>query len=156
MCSSAARKLTPDSALISEVLRLVQETFAYMAPRINPPSSMYRLTERDIVQACTEGDVWIIGDKPEACVFLKPKGAYLYLGKLAVSPRMRGTGLARRLIEIAQQRAQELGLSGLELETRVELTENHATFQHLGFTKQGEGAHAGFDRPTYIIMRKAL
>ncbi|SLN34598.1 hypothetical protein ROH8110_01726 [Roseovarius halotolerans] len=49
-----------------------------------------------------------------------------------------------------------MGLSGLELETRIELTENHETFRRLGFVKSGEGAHKGFERSTYIIMRKNI
>ena len=44
----------------------------------------------------------------------------------------------------------------LELETRVELTENHRTFESLGFNKVAEHAHEGYDHPTYIRMRKSL
>ena len=53
-------------------------------------------------------------------------------------------------------RAQFLGHSEIVLETRIELTENHATFAHMGFVKTREGAHDGYDHPTYIEMRKAL
>ena len=44
----------------------------------------------------------------------------------------------------------------LELETRIELTENHETFAALGFVKVSEGAHPGYDRTTFITMRKTL
>ena len=41
----------------------------------------------------------------------------------------------------------------LELSTRIELVENHATFARMGFAKTAETAHEGFDRPTSIVMR---
>ena len=105
---------------------------------------------------CISGEVWAIGEPPYACIFLKEKDDNLYIGKLAVDDGMRGSGHARRLIELAQERALSKGLSALELETRVELLENHETFRRLGFTKIDEGMHDGFDKPTYIIMRKKI
>lgn len=44
----------------------------------------------------------------------------------------------------------------LELETRIELLENHATFAALGFVRVTESAHPGFSRPTSITMRKPV
>ena len=44
----------------------------------------------------------------------------------------------------------------LELQTRIELTENHATFGALGFKKIAETAHPGYSRPTSITMRKLV
>jgi hypothetical protein len=41
----------------------------------------------------------------------------------------------------------------LELETRIELTENHAAFARMGFIKTAETSHEGFDRTTSIVMR---
>jgi ribosomal protein S18 acetylase RimI-like enzyme len=52
--------------------------------------------------------------------------------------------------------ARETGRTAIELETRVELTENHRTFESLGFEKVSEHAHEGYDRPTYIRMRRFL
>jgi len=91
-----------------------------------------------------------------AVVFLTVKPGRLYLGKLAVDASMRGQGLARRLVAQAETRARILGLPVVELETRVELVENHATFARLGFAKTGETAHPGYDRPTSITMQKRL
>ena len=148
--------ITIDSDTIPDILDLVQRTFAYMEPRINPPSSMYRMTVASIKEHCAAGEIWAIGNPPHACVFLKEKADCLYLGKLAVSERMRGKGVARQLIQLAENRAREKRLSTLELETRIELRENHETFRRLGFVKVGEGRHEGFSEPTYIVMRKPL
>lgn len=149
-------KLTPNSPVIPNVLTLVQQAFAFMETRINPSSSMHRLTVEAIKEHCTSGEVWTLGERPAACVFLRAKETCLYMGKLAVRQDRRGQGLARQLVELAERRAKAKGFSVLELETRIELVENHATFGRFGFVKTGEGTHHGFDRPTYIVMQKAL
>ena len=138
------------------LLHLIRAEFAYMEPRINPPSSMHRLTEADIAAKAETGEVWVIGTPPVACVFLTYQPESLYIGKLAVAAQQRGKGLARALIDVAEARARDLGLGWLELETRVELSENHAAFARMGFQEVGRKAHAGFDRPTSITFRRAV
>ncbi len=59
-------------------------------------------------------------------------------------------------MESAFEFARSNECSALELETRVELVENHATFAKFGFVKIGESAHEGFDAPTSIRMRANL
>ena len=49
-----------------------------------------------------------------------------------------------------------LGKPLLELQTRVELNGNHAAFARLGFRETERTAHAGYERPTSLTMRKAL
>jgi hypothetical protein len=56
----------------------------------------------------------------------------------------------------AEADAKILGLAALELESRIELTENHQAFAALGFTKTGETAHPGYNRATSITMRKPV
>lgn len=138
------------------VLALIRREFAFMAARIDPPSSMQTLTEAAIAAQAREGEVWLIGAEPLACVFLTPKAPYLYLGKLAVAPPVRGQGLARQLIGVAGQRAAALGLAGLQLQTRVELEENHAAFAAMGFVQTGATAHVGYDRPTSLTFTRPL
>ena len=138
------------------ILRLIQTEFSYMAARIDPPSSMLRLTEADIAAKAAIGEVWVIGNPPVACMFLTIQPDSLYLGKLAVSASQRGKGLARALIAVAEARAMVLGLAAVTLETRVELVENHATFRALGFTETGRSAHPGYAQPTSISFRKPV
>lgn len=127
-----------------------------MDTRIDPPSSMYRLTLADISKQCEFGEVWTYCDPVEACIFLREKAGRMYLGKLAVAEHLRGRGIARQLISLAEQRARLRGLRALELEVRIELLENHAAFAKLGFKKVSEGAHDGYDRATFITMRKPV
>ncbi len=142
-----------------EILNLIQTCFAYMEARIDPPSSMHQQTLDSISKHSTSGEIWVIenDNTPVACMFLTPKAHALYLGKLAVSDAYRGQGLARKLIEeCATTRARALGHTKLELETRIELTENHRTFEKMGFHKTDKTAHDGYDHPTSITMQKEL
>ena len=138
------------------ILHLIQTEFASMQGRIDPPSSMQRLTEADIAAKAESGEVWVVGSPPVACMFLTLQQDSLYLGKLAVSATQRGNGLARALIDVAETRAKALGLAAVELETRVELLENHAAFRALGFVEVGRSAHPGYAQPTSIRFRKAV
>lgn len=152
--------MTPHRALPpydwAALLSLIRTEFAYMAGRIDPPSSMHRLTEADIAAKATSGEVWVIGTPPVACVFLTIQDDSLYIGKLAVAAAHRGQGHARSLIAQAKQSACALGLSALTLETRVELTENHAVFRNLGFVETARTAHPGYNRPTSISFFQGI
>lgn len=138
------------------VLALLHRAFAPMEGVIDPPSSLHRLTADDIAAQSRSGEVWVIGAPAIACVFLTPKADALYVGKLAVDPSQQGRGHARALIGIAATRARALGLPALELQARVELAANHATFAALGFTRTGATAHAGYDRPTSYTFRRPV
>ena len=135
---------------------LIVRAFAGMDGRIDPPSSAHHLTPDAIAAQAVSGEVWVIGAPSVACVFLTVLPDKLYLGKLAVDPAVQRMGYARRLIGVAEARAHELGLPALELSTRIELTENHATFRALGFVQNGMSSHAGFARPTTLIFTKRL
>src|SRR3546814_6389334 len=85
-----------------------------------------------------------------------PRKDSFYLGKSAVRPGLQGRGLARRMIALAEAGARSRNLKSLDLQTRIELTENHRAFVALGFAKVGETCHAGFTRPTSVTFRKTL
>ena len=142
----------------SEVLALLRQSFAYMEARIDPPSSMNRL-DLEGLKAKSGVETCLLAMRAEriaGCAFLDAKQDCLYVGKVAVAEKMRGLGIARLLLEEAENRAAGLRLPFLELQSRVELVENHRTFQRLGFSKCGEDAHPGYDRPTSITMRKPV
>ncbi len=149
------RHLSTD-AMLPQILDLIRNSFAYMDTRIDPPSSVHKLRIDDIAEQCKSGEVWSIGDPPQACMLLKLKAESLYIGKVAVAEEQRGKGFARQLIALAQERARVLDLPFLELETRIELVENHAIFTKLGFKKTRTVAHMDYARPTYIVMRKRV
>jgi ribosomal protein S18 acetylase RimI-like enzyme len=148
-------RLVTDPAVWPAVLALLHEAFGYMEGRINPPSSLRDLTPGDLTRQTQIGEIWVIGT-PVGCMFLTPKPGALYLGKLAVATSHRGQGLARQLVDQAEDRARALRLPALELQTRVELAENHRIFQSMGFCEAGRTAHPGFASPTSITYRRPV
>ena len=136
------------------LLRLIQASFAFMEGRIDPPSSATRLTVADLSRQARDGEIWLLEEmgRPIACLVLTPKDDHLYLGKLATDPAFRRQGLARQLVKHAVARAKALSLPELRLETRVELTENHAAFRAMGFRETSRSAHPGFSRPTSVTF----
>ncbi len=143
---------------------LLTAAFAYMEGRIDPPSSLSRMTPDTLSEEAARKELWVIPDPaaphasptPQACVIMTPQPDHLYFGKLAVAEQARGKGLARQLIELAETRARTLGLPRLRLQTRVELVENHATFTRMGFVQTGLTAHEGYDRPTSLTFDRMV
>lgn len=137
---------------------LIGDAFAYMEGRIDPPSSFTRMdveafrakAETELFATCHDGDTLV------GAAFADPRGETLYVGKLAVSPVYRKRGIARRLFSMIEDHACANGFTVLELQARIELIENHQTFNALGFIKTAETAHAGYTRPTSVTMQKAL
>ena len=123
-----------------------------------PPSSLHRLSP-ELLRAKADKETLVIVLDDGAligCGYLKKTKRMIYLGKLAVKPAHRKRGILRKIIEIAVAMARDLDKSGLELETRIELIENHRTFAALGFTKSAENRHEGYDRTTSITMIRRL
>lgn len=138
------------------LLALIRRAFAPMEGVIDPPSSLHRLTPEGIAAQARSGEVWVIGTPPCACVFLTVTPGTLHVGKLAVDPPHQGKGLGRVLLTLAESRARALGLPALELQTRVELRANQATFRHLGFVQTAATTHPGYDRPTSLTFRRPV
>ena len=153
-----SRRMMPEEPNWQAVLGLILGAFAYMDGVIDPPSSAKRLTVESLRQKAEQEHALVLfdGEIPVACIFCDPRADCLYVGKLAVSDEWRGKGLGKQLIGEAEALALQLGYSELELQSRVELTANHRFFEALGFVKTGETAHAGYDRPTSITMRKQI
>ena len=151
------RRLTGDEDM-GPFLNLIREAFAYMDGIVDPPSSVHALTGAALAEAARAGEVWVIDElsAPLACMVLTPKPGRLYIGKLAVAAGHHRKGLARQLLAHAAIRAKALGLPVLEMQSRVELTGNHAAFEAMGFDRAGETAHPGYDRPTSVTFRRPV
>lgn len=154
----SVRNIASDNPIVSEVDALLRRSFAYMDDRIDPPSSLHRLTLTDIKAVADKNGLVGAFDHGHlvGCAFFRPEEGSLYIGKLAIEPSYQGKGIGRLLLMEAEERAIAGHLTSLKLETRIELTENHRTFENFGFVKTGENAHAGYDRPTSITMMKRL
>lgn len=151
-------QLPDDFSRWDELHRLIAEAFAYMDGIVDPESSAKRMTVETLKQKLRDEQCFLAvdGDRLIGCVFCAVRADCLYVGKLAVARVHQRSGIGRLLIERAERLAAELGLQQLELQTRVELIGNHAAFGRLGFVEAARTAHAGYDRPTSLTLRKAL
>lgn len=165
LAASNAVRITPAQADFTDwpaLLALLQRAFAAMDGRIDPPSSLTRM-DAAALQAKARDEHLVVAhhvspDRTQliGCVFATVRPDCVYLGKLAVDDAWRGRGIARGLIDAVARFAQAHARHALELQTRIELVENHRAFAALGFVKVGETAHPGYDRTTSITMRKRL
>jgi len=149
------RRAPADFSDWEKVRALILDAFAYMRGRIDPPSSALRMTAASMAEDALAGALLVAERYSEfvGCAFVRPKGDALYIAKLAVRPDLQGRGVGRALMAAVREEARACGLAALELQTRIELVENHAAFTRLGFVKVAETAHPGFTRPTSITMR---
>jgi GNAT superfamily N-acetyltransferase len=140
------------------VLQLLRDAFAFMEERIDPPSSVHRLTPTSIAAKSREETLFLATDEDEllGCVFASQRSESLYVSKLGVRRDRQGEGIGRRLMEAVEHHAHEVGIRNLELDTRIELTENQETFAAMGYVRTAEHAHDGYDQPTFVTMRKEL
>ena len=116
-------------------------------------------------KALTMGTPMIMGRKTfESLPGLLPGRRHIVLTR---SPEWRADGA-----EVAHSADAALALAGegrvsivggaevyrlmLPHTTRIELTENHATFAALGFAKVAETAHPGYKRATSITLRRRV
>ncbi len=153
---SPIRILTQNDPALLQVLKLIQESFAFMTGRIDPPSSMHHLTLQDLTEKAQTDWILGMGDPIKACVVASPRHHALYLGKMAVDQSLRGQGIARALVKACEGIAVDLRLDRLELQAWIELMENQLVFTRLGFVKTVEGSHPGYTQITEITMQKIL
>ena len=155
-----------DSCLLNPVdfddwtglLALLNTSFAYMEGRIDPPSSLLRMTADSLKAKAQNEDLFLIlkDTRPIACLFGIAQEQDYYIGKLAVADAHRGLGLGQALVDAAAREAYRRGLSALRLETLVELRENHRAFRAMGFQLIGASAHKGHSRATSFTFRRPL
>lgn len=142
----------------AELWELLLAAFDDQRARIDPPSSLYRLDAELLARKAQDETLFLAVESGQliGCAFAKVKVDCVYVGKVAVKPGRQGQGIGRRLMQAVEHFARQTGRPVLELETRIELVENHQTFAALGFVRTAEHAHEGYARPTYITMHKPL
>ena len=151
-------QLAPGFECWDELLGLIMRAFAPMDGVIDPPSSAHLLSTESLRDKAGQETAFLAlqDGRIAGCVFALERSADFYVGKLAVEAEFQGQGIGRRLMQAVEDFARGRNKSAIELQTRIELTANHATFARLGFRETARTAHQGYDRPTSITMRKEL
>jgi GNAT superfamily N-acetyltransferase len=143
---------------IPTIVGLIQAAFKEYDGAIDPPSGAHKENAENILhKLATERAVLaLLGNQAVACVFYRNEGEYMYFGRLAVLPAYRNRGIAAALIGYVEERAREQGLPRVRLGVRVALPNLRARYEHLGYRVIEERRHAGYERPTYVVMEKLL
>ena len=144
-----------DSVDFDVLHKFIHAAFAYMEGRIDPPSSLHRMTPQTLREKSQIETIVLAHLETElvGCMFCRAEVNFLYVGKVAVAPQHQGRGIGKQLFQAAFDLAKRLQFPELELETRIELIENQQSFAKMGFKKTGMNTHEGYDRPTSITMR---
>ena len=137
------------------LIQVLHEAFRYMEGRIDPPSSLETMGIEAIKKKAQDEVLIVAQDdgKLVGCAFAALRDDCVYLSKVAVALTSRRQGITRSMLKAAEEIAEQRGKPFLELQTRVELIENHLAFGSLGFIKVAETAHPGYSRTTSITMR---
>jgi GNAT superfamily N-acetyltransferase len=133
---------SPDFGALLEAVVADGASVGFLHPMPSGEAQAFWLGVADGIAA---GDIlmWVIDDDggPVATIQLhpvgKPNGAHrAEIAKLMVHPRARGRGLAKQLMETAEQAARDLGRRLLVLDT-VEGGVADGLYRRLGWTEAG-------------------
>lgn len=98
------------------------------------------------------------GDEAVGCVALIPMGDGIYeLSKMAVSPKLRGLGIGRRLLQHAIAQARLIGAKSLFLASNAKLADAVHLYESIGFHHvPPESQHPMPYRRANVFMEMAL
>jgi GNAT superfamily N-acetyltransferase len=134
------------------VLACVSAAFEMYIERIGKAPGPMLLDYPKLIE---EGSVWVA---ERAAViegvlvqFETPEG--FYIDTVASSPRARGTGVGRALLQFAEREATRRGHASVYLCTNSKMTENQVFYPSIGYVEYERKSDAGYDR---VFYRKSL
>ena len=125
---------------------------------IDPPSSLHQMTTDSLREKANKETLLLIYDADNliACAFFDIRKDVVYVGKVAVAQSHRGRNIAHKIFDMADKLAHDNTKNWLELETRIELINNHRAFGKMGFVTTAKNSHTGYEHPTSITMRRKI
>ena len=130
----------------------VESAYDHYIQRIGkPPGPMlddYSQVVRQHQAFVAEADGQVVG-----VLVLIRKDEEILLDNVAVHPEFQGTGLGRRLIELAESESRRQGFKRLDLYTHERMTENIGLYERLGYAEVERRTEKGYKR---VYMRKSL
>lgn len=154
---SAARIAACGAELAEVVYGLTRAAYAEYGS-LDPPSGEGKETLESVradLGAHGGGVAWL-EDRPAGCLRIAVEADHLHVRRVAVLPELQGRGIGRALMEWAESEASGRGLRAVTLGVRLALPGNIAFYQRLGYKVTGRHAHPGYDRPTWVSMRKPV
>jgi ribosomal protein S18 acetylase RimI-like enzyme len=130
----------------------VHAAYRHYVERIGkPPGPMLEdyakvIAQRQVTVAVRDGavvGVLVLGEMEEG----------FRLINVAVDPSMRGKGLGRTLLQLAESEARRLGYDTVHLSTNEKMTENQALYARIGYVEYDRRVEQGYSR---VYMKKKL
>jgi len=102
-----------------------------------------------------EGRVWVVelSTEVQGVLVQYETADGFYVDTVATSPRTRGTGVGRALLEFAEREALRRGFASVYLCTNSKMTENQVFYPRIGYVEYDRKNEAGYDR---VFYRKTL
>ena len=147
MTSVDLRRATPDD--VAPIERIAAAAFTPYVERMGGmrPGPL----DADYAALVAEAETWVADADGEVVGFLvlmwEDDG--VLLDTVAVPPARQGTGLGRRLLELAEQRARVRGCRRIRLYTHATMVENQRLYERSGYAVTRSAAEDGFSRVFY-------
>jgi GNAT superfamily N-acetyltransferase len=142
----------------ADVHRLTQAAFDCYR-HLDPPSGAGRESITRVIDDLTAGGGAIaeLEGRPVGCLRwrLAETGDF-HVRRVAVEPELQRQGLGRALMAWAEAEARRRGCEGVFVGVRIVLPGNLEFYRDLGYRVTGEHSHDGYERPTWLAMRKRL
>lgn len=137
---------------VAELEAIVAEAFGVYVPRMNREPAPMTADYRALVQA---DQVWVAVEDGEivGLIVLVPAADHLYLDTIAVRRSAQGSGVGRRLMDLAETEANGRDLPAVVLCTNEVMTENLAYYPRRGYIQTHRIQDNGYRR---VYFRKPL
>jgi GNAT superfamily N-acetyltransferase len=136
----------------SNVAALVDDAYGHYVERIGmrpgPMTEDYAQVIRDRRVTVAEIDAEIVG-----VLVLDVTDDGFGIDNVAVRPSRQGTGIGRRLLELAEAEARRAGFDSIYLYTHEGLVENLALYSRIGYVEFDRRSTGDF---SLVFMRKPL
>jgi len=93
------------------------------------------------------------GAKVVGAIVLQVTDEGFYVNNVAVRPSVKGQGVGRQLLELAEAEARRRGYSSIYLATHELMVENRALYTRIGYVEYEQRVVNGYPR---VFFRKAV
>lgn len=146
---------TDDAPLLREIIVTAFEPYR---GKLVPPSGAHSETAQTIAGKLELGGGFLayVDDDAIGAVLYEKRDGYGYLGRLAVLPAHRRSGVGRVLAQAVEDAVRAAGLPAIQLGVRTGLASNVAFFEGLSYRVISSDTHPGYSEPTFMTMRKEV
>ncbi len=122
------------------LLLVLAGVFAEYPPTLFDRSEFPELARPSSAFVAQRGELWVVEDRGEivgSCGYVMTEDpATAELRKLYLTRRVRGRGLARELVELAEGAARARGARRMQLFSDVRFEAAHGLYAHLGYVRR--------------------